>query len=472
MQEIVAKNYTGPTTLNDAFSAVPHVILEWPPHLFTATPENVSDDYDRYGLSLILVPALLGLVVAFISIGVFTATCCRGCACCAPDKLCKACACCSKKDGCCRALAIRAPFGKDPASVASLVLTVFALAGFACAIAMYIATSNSTQTITRKIDDLEDYRISIRDQTLALRDLAVSNDQDLAVLVNETTTINITAPLRAQLVVAQASSQQSIQDTNDALSVVDTDLNVKKYTRDARNYIGLVALSMSMLVVIFIVCGAMSLVATHTCKKPSVQGQYAAENTAAAVSLLPTAIILVVIFAILVSIGDFCKSPTGYLNKMVGESSSMLSYYINCIPGSSNPEGGSLRSAYMSAATAQSIVYDLYLETNGTYANVSADALALDGQYEVFLIGINITAAMSDCVKPHSMLVDIENQICRPGFEFGVAAFLLTACALALLVASECALPRRLSRELLRQQKQDDEASVKLKDSSPPPPET
>lgn len=443
----MSNNFTGPSTLNDAFHNVPHVLTSsWPWTTFDPTPDNVSDEYSKWIQSVGFFPALLFLVLLLTAIGSWIAICCR-CKCCREVRRCF---CpvqpCGNRRCCCKIISMKSHSPDEPEAITLTVLGIVATLGIGASIGLFAQTAVETKQTVDQVLDLNDYRLSVVDSIRVVRDLTEQNDVDLTVLVNQTTSINITEPLRQQLLVAQDQSADAVVYANDAYDAADTDLDVKTRADNAKYYIDVVTILIGVFgFAIVLLAGAMVL-STYVYERPYQSCQYAWESIIVVFFFIST-FTIASIFGVLIGVGDVCQDPNAYLNAAVGDQSAFLTYYINCAPGSTNPSASDLRSAYVATDAARVIVYELYTQTNTTYPDVSQPSLELYQQQTLTMASINITSVRAQCTQPHARLVTIQENVCYDLFNWFAPAFLTVLIALNVFIVFTCIVPRRIATE-------------------------
>ena len=472
----MARNYSGPVYLSTAMSKTPHIT---PTDLryFTVTPDSVVNDTTNYLQSLTFIPGVIFMLGFFIALGYWIWLCCM-CECCGEfrasmrggsrparpdDTCCKQC--------CWRRVAKRAPAPRrqfdgdddaaprqgdeiapiEPYGIALIVLGVSALT-FAIVSLVYVARfGNEIYETVDEAGRIEDYQDATLVQLSVLSASAQIVNTSVTDLQPSVFESNISIQLKVGYAFVVEQSAAAVESTLNARSTADVDLQIRSNEDNARSYANYFVIACAGLLVLGVLLITVSSLVTFGPPKPEGISQGILDGINVFLFLAATLLVGGFFVYVGTAIGDVCQDPTAYLlefiNKEDGQSTpntGYLDYYINCAPGTTNPNDADLQAAYGSTYSAREVVYAINVATtNGTdpYLFNQTDRIYLE--QTLVLEQLNYTLERSTCERVHNIITDVETQTCHDMLPSGVIFMITFLIFWTLLIAVQCAMPRR-----------------------------
>ncbi len=439
-------NYTGPSALNNAFHAAPHIsVVSDSFRTFEVNPANVKANPTQYLESAMFMPVIVFLIGVLIMLAAFIAQCCR-CDCSKPTRRCCNCP-----------KLLRMDTENPCADTTSKCHFVWVILIGSLVVATAIAGISVQYTLASSVVEVTDVAMEIKDDQDQMRaQLEVINTQTSVVAASSNQLLLLVrnaAPALPSLVqtsaqfAASSMSAASIK-TSEALQQADVDLAIKSVVDQTRRAVMWFRIIAALLFVA--TCGLLAGSMASTFAGPRHEPFRPCQDASESFQVIQFFIVLMIgvtpIMLLAIVGGDLCQNPNAYLNE-VAPNNQYTEFYINCPPGAASPVQQDLEAARASVQEAQSAVQLIldYLQANPSpaYPEIQQQCVLTVSGTTSAVEEIDLAIANSGCYDQHARLVSIETKLCGESFNL-LAATLFVLCGyISLPLLLNCILPRK-----------------------------
>lgn len=463
----MARNYSGPSSLNNALANAPHIVWH-SSETFTVTPANVVDNWANYIESASFMPGLLwvfGLVIATV----YWTWLCYMSKCSERSRKCMRCGADARANEtcyqrcCCRLVTkhVGVPPPETPDATATttmepylIALIVFAISALVCGVlAMAFAGTygNEMYNIVDEAAKIADYKDATVARLTALQGACYQVDQSISAVAPEVYNASISPILKVNFAGAVYESSLALDSVTQALSAADVNLAIRSNEDKVRSYTNYFVIATVCFILLFMIISGAALMSSFCGHEPETISQGILDGMNGLLFAIGTLAIGSFFLYFGIIFGDVCQDPNAYILQYTvkqegsNPSNGYIDFYVNCAPGTTNPNNVDLENAYANTYTAREAVFAVNAVTNETYPSIYDQTTVVYNQQTFVLEQINATLALSGCERVHNIITDVETQACHKAFGEGFALMIVFLVFETVIILMACTVPRRNS---------------------------